>query len=60
MIKINRDSMSTILGWIVGIALAWHGVDWNAFAWDAPHIMPLVLSAAVIVGGHATEIKKPQ
>lgn len=60
MIKINRDTLSTIAGWVVGVALAWQGVDWDTFQFDMPHVMPLVLSAAVIIGGHATEIKKPQ
>ena len=56
----NKSTLSTLLGAIVAIANAWYNVDWTNFAFDAPHLMPLVVSAAIALGGYMTKIEVPK
>lgn len=48
--------MSTIIGGILAIANAWANVEWSTFECDFKHIMPLVVSAAIGLGGFFTSI----
>lgn len=54
--KLNKSNISTILGLVVAIANAWVNVDWTDFEFNAKHIMPLVVSALIALGGWMTEI----
>lgn len=55
--KKQRSQVSTLLGGLVAIAMAWQTVDWETFAFDAKHLMPLLLSGLVALGGYFTEIE---
>lgn len=55
--KKQRSQVSTLLGGLVAIAMAWQTVDWETFAFDAKHLMPLLLSGLVALGGYLTEIE---
>lgn len=48
--------MSTIIGGILAIANAWANVEWSTFELDFKHIMPLIVSAAIGLGGFMTSI----
>ena len=54
--KKQRSRISTLLGGLVAIAMAWQTVDWGNFAFDAKHLMPLLLSGLVALGGYMTTI----
>lgn len=51
-----KSELSTALGCVVAIANSYANVDWESFAFDAKHIMPLVVSAVVAIGGYMTSI----
>lgn len=51
-----KSELSTALGCFVAIANSYANVDWSSFAIDAKHIMPLVVSAVVAIGGYMTSI----
>lgn len=55
--KKQRSQLSTLLGGLVAIAMAWQTVDWETFTLDAKHLMPLLLSGLVALGGYLTEIE---
>lgn len=48
--------MSTIIGAMLAIANGWMNVDWSTFEPNFKHIAPLVVSAAIALGGWATSI----
>lgn len=48
--KKQRSLISTIMGAIVAVCIAWQGVDWDNFQLDFKHIAPLVLSGMVALG----------
>lgn len=50
------SNMSTIIACIVAVANAWANVDWSTFECDFKHIAPLVVSAAIGLGGYFTSI----
>lgn len=54
--KKQRSQISTIMGAIVAVCIAWQGVDWDNFQLDFKHIAPLVLSGMVALGGHMTSL----
>jgi len=54
-----RNYVSTILGIVVAIANGWANVDWSTIAWDRAHVMPLIISAAIALGGYMTSINPP-
>lgn len=56
IIKKYKSELSTILGVIVAIANSYANVDWETFTPDYKHIMPLVISAFIAIGGYATSI----
>lgn len=49
---------STIIGAVVAIANAWVNVDWETFTFNAKHIMPLIVSGLIALGGYMTSINK--
>lgn len=54
--KLNRSSLSSIIGMAVAVASAWITIEWTNF--DIKKEWPkLVLSAVIAVGGVATKIK---
>lgn len=54
--RLNRSTLSTIIGMSVAIASAWITIDWTNF--DIKKEWPkLALSAVIAVGGVATKIK---
>jgi hypothetical protein len=48
--------MSTLLGWIVALANAYANVEWTNFEPNLKHIMPLIISGVIALGGHMTSI----
>jgi len=48
--------MSTLLGWVVALANAYVNVEWDNFIPDFKHIMPLIISGIIALGGHMTSI----
>jgi uncharacterized membrane protein len=54
--KSQRSKLSTLLGLIVAIANAWVNVDWTDFQFNVEHIAPLIVSAAIALGGYMTSI----
>jgi hypothetical protein len=51
-----KSHISTIMGGLVAIAIAWDSVDWQTFEFDSRHLFPLFLSAMVALGGYMTSI----
>lgn len=51
-----KSELSTVLGCLVAIANAYANVDWSIFVFDIKHIMPLLVSAVVAIGGYMTSI----
>lgn len=54
--KKQRSNVSTIMGAIVAVSVALTATDWETFTLDIKHIMPLVLSAVIAIGGYITSI----
>lgn len=55
--KLNKSSISTILGLLVAIANAWVNVDWETFEFNFQHIAPLIVSGLIALGGYMTQLK---
>jgi hypothetical protein len=56
IINKHKSELSTILGIIVAVANSYANVDWETFTPDYKHIMPLVISAVIAIGGYMTSI----
>lgn len=54
--KKQRSLISTIMGALVAIAVAWQGVDWANFTFEFKNIAPLFLSAMIAIGGKFTSL----
>jgi len=54
--KKQASQLSTLLGLVVAIANAWANVDWSNFELNSQHIMPLVISGLIALGGKMTSI----
>lgn len=52
----HKSELSTILGIIVAIANSYANIDWETFTPDYKHIMPLIVSAVIAIGGYMTSI----
>jgi len=52
----NKSQMSTLLGWVVALANAYANVDWATFELNYKHVMPLIISGLIALGGHMTSI----
>jgi hypothetical protein len=56
--KKQRSIISTVMGGVVAVCMAWQLVDWDTFEFDFRHIFPLFLSGMVAIGGHMTSLNK--
>jgi hypothetical protein len=54
--KKQRSLISTIMGAVVAVCMAWQLVDWENFVFDFKHVFPLFLSGMVALGGYMTRI----
>lgn len=52
----QRSLISTLIGAGVAIANAWVNVEWNTFSLDPKHLMPLVVSGLIAIGGYMTSL----